>query len=285
MDKENRKGEDLIVLRSVYGKVGIKYHIQPCRDPKTKKFAPGVKMIDSNGNMILTDEERNKNLPVVSVDDVFVIEDGHTFDLTDPWQALQWEAIRHCPLIAQHRYEKDENGVYKIDGAKPMNNAPRYGKAELYVERPHQETNARISNREKIHNAESFIFSDSAEHRLLVAKVLGKRMKHAPDPDVKDYLLEIAAKDPDKIIKLYTGDDLNLRTLFVDARDKGIIHSKGGVYMYGDGTVLGSTIDNVISWMRDFRNKKLLEIIQTEVHPEHFEITNPNAKIKAKDKA
>ena len=36
--------ENYIVLRSVYGKVGMKYYIQPCKDPKTNRY-PDCKVI------------------------------------------------------------------------------------------------------------------------------------------------------------------------------------------------------------------------------------------------
>ena len=42
---------DEIILRSVYGKVGQKYFIQPCADPKTKRFPNCVKSVDKDGDM------------------------------------------------------------------------------------------------------------------------------------------------------------------------------------------------------------------------------------------
>ena len=49
-----------IILRSVYGKVGIKYFIQPCPNPKTGQMPSCIKKVDSHGDMIMSDEERNK---------------------------------------------------------------------------------------------------------------------------------------------------------------------------------------------------------------------------------
>lgn len=61
------------------------------------------------------------------------------------------------------------------------------------------------------------------EGRLLVAKVLGRDMKNQPNADVEDYLLSIAEKTPEKIINCYTGGDIQLRMLFIEAREKGVI--------------------------------------------------------------
>ena len=264
--------ESKIVLRSVFGKVGMKYYIQPCRD-KNGNWPECVKQVDSFGNMIVSDAERNSGQPFIKVTETFTIEDGKTFDLTDPWDKARWEAIRNCPMIADFRGQRDAKGNLIIDG-----DSKRYGRAELYIERPGVEVQKKISKRQKIHDAESYIFDDpkGAEGRLKVARILGKHMSHASDSDIKDYLLEIASRDPDKIIKLYTGEDLELRTLFLDARDKGVIRSVSGIYVYGDGISLGGTIDVVISWMRDPRNKKLLESIKRDTYPE-LEVTNPEA--------
>ena len=264
--------ESKIVLRSVFGKVGMKYYIQPCKD-KNGNWPECVKQVDSFGNMIVSDAERNSGKPFIKVTETFTVEDGKTFDLTDPWDNARWEAIRNCPMIADFRGQRDAKGNLIIDG-----DSKRYGRAELYIERPGVEVQKKISKRQKIHDAESYIFDDpkGAEGRLKVARILGKHMSHASDSDIKDYLLEIASRDPDKIIKLYTGEDLELRTLFLDARDKGVIRSVSGIYVYGDGISLGGTIDVVISWMRDPRNKKLLESIKRDTYPE-LEVTNPEA--------
>ena len=264
--------ESKIVLRSVFGKVGMKYYIQPCKD-KNGNWPECVKQVDSFGNMIVSDAERNSGKPFIKVTETFTVEDGKTFDLTDPWDKARWEAIRNCPMIADFRGQRDAKGNLIIDG-----DSKRYGRAELYIERPGVEVQKKISKRQKIHDAESYIFDDpkGAEGRLKVARILGKHMSHASDSDIKDYLLEIASRDPDKIIKLYTGEDLELRTLFLDARDKGVIRSVSGIYVYGDGISLGGTIDVVISWMRDPRNKKMLESIKRDTYPE-LEVTNPEA--------
>ena len=264
--------ESKIVLRSVFGKVGMKYYIQPCRD-KNGNWPECVKQVDSFGNMIVSDAERNSGKPFIKVTETFTVEDGKTFDLTDPWDKARWEAIRNCPMIADFRGQRDAKGNLIIDG-----DSKRYGRAELYIERPGVEVQKKISKRQKIHDAESYIFDDpkGAEGRLKVARILGKHMSHASDSDIKDYLLEIASRDPDKIIKLYTGEDLELRTLFLDARDKGVIRSVSGIYVYGDGISLGGTIDVVISWMRDPRNKKLLESIKIDTYPD-LEVSNPKA--------
>lgn len=265
-----------IILRSVFGKVGQVYSIQPCKD-KNGNWPDCVRQVDSFGNMIASENDRNSGKPLIKVTETFRIQDGQEFNLDDPWDAARWEAIKNCPLIAQYRGQRDAKGNLVIDG-----DAKRYGRAELYIERPGLEVSKKVNKRQKIHDAETYIFNDpkGADGRLKIARILGKHMRNASDADIKDYLLDIASKTPEKIINLYTGDDLELRMLFMDARDKNVIRSVSGVYVYGEGISLGGTIDVVISWMRDPRNKKTLELIKNDTYG--LEITNPNALEKLK---
>ena len=95
-------------------------------------------------------------------------------------------------------------------------------------------------------------------------------MKNMPDADVEDFLLQVAEKNPDKIINLYTGTDMSLRILFMEARDKKVIMIKNKLYVYGDDVVLGATDDAVITWMKDPKHKKILELIRRDVFPEQY---------------
>lgn len=266
--------KNIIVLRSVYGKVGMKYYVQPCKD-KYGRYPDCVKRVNSLGDMIMTDVERNspESQYFIPENAVFEFEDGKTFDLEDPYQKNVWEAIKNFQLIVQDRFQKDKNGNYIIDGTADKSSLKqRYGIAELYVDRPGLETAARISRKQKIHNACSYIYDDprGAEGRLVMARLLGKRMRNMPDADVEDYLLKVAEKDPNKIIDLYTGTDTNLRILFVDALDKHVITIKQKLYMYNDNVVLGATDDAVITWMKQSKNKHILDLIRKQTYPDMY---------------
>lgn len=265
--------KNIIVLRSVYGKVGIKYYIQPCKDPVTGRLPDCVKLVDSRGDIILKDSERNSDQYYIKENETFVIEDGTTFNLDDKIDKAKWEAIKNCPLIAPERFAKDANGNYLIDGTVGWKSKrPRYGVAELYIDRPGYESAQRVSRKKQIHNAATFIIDDpkGSEGRLLMARLLGKNMTNMPDADVEDYLLSVAEKTPEKIINLYTGDDINLRLLFIEARDKRVIYIKNKLYLYADNISLGATDDAVITWMKDSRNRKTLELIKRDTYPDLY---------------
>ena len=188
---------NIVVLRSVFGKVGQKYFIQPQRDSRGR-YADCVKRVDAHGDIILTQAELEKEsrgeAAYIKETEVFVIEDGKTFDLNDIYDNAIWEAIKNCDMIAPDRFAKNDKGEYLIDGTiDPKSKRPRYGMAELYVDRPGFEAQRRVSRRKLIVEASNYIMNDERgyEGRLLVAKVLGRDMKNQPNADVEDYLLSI----------------------------------------------------------------------------------------------
>lgn len=270
---------NIVVLRSVFGKVGQKYYIQPQRDSRGR-YADCVRRVNSEGDIILTPaeiEKESKGLAAyIPVDKLFVIEDGKTFNLDDVYERAEWEAIKNCDLIAPDRFAKNENGDYLIDGTiDPKSKRPRYGTAELYVDRPGYESQRRVTRKKLIVEASNYIMDDERgyEGRLLTARVLGRDMRNQPNADVEDYLLSIAEKTPEKIIDCYTGGDMKLRILFIEAREKGVLVKKQGVFVYGeDGKViLGATDDAVIEWMKASKNAKTLALIRKDTYPDMFE--------------
>jgi hypothetical protein len=194
--------------------------------------------------------------------------------LADPYEKNVWAAIENCPMIAPSRFAKNEKGDYIIDGTPNKNSLKqRYGIAELYVDMPGVETAQKVSRKRKVINACNYIVDDErgADGRILMAKLLGKNMRNAPDADVEDFLLQIAEKDPDKIIALYTSGDLSLRILFAEARERKVIIIKNKLYVYANGDiVLGQTDDAVIAWMQNSKNKKVLELIRKDTYPEMY---------------
>ena len=283
---EKRKEIDLsqkIVLRSVRGKVGNIVKIQPCKNPNTSEYADCVKRVDSNGDMILSESERNdpNRQYFIKETDTFDIVDGTTFDLENVRQRFIWEAIQYCPLIAPDYYAKDKNGNSLINGTPGWNSkTPRFGIAELYIERPGVEANRRVSRKKLKHDAESYIYDDERGYdgRVLKARLLGHRMDGMADADVTYYLLQIAERDPEKIINLYTGGDTAVRLLFIEARDKNVIIYKNKLYTYADNVVLGATDDAAILFLKDPKNANVYKLIKQDTYPDLISKNNKEDK-------
>ena len=268
--------DKIITLRSVYDKANIKYFIQPCKN-KYGQYPSCIKRVNSQGDMIMSEKERNDYSEGRAVffpeNHLFTIVSGRTYNLNDPYDKAEWEAIENCPLIAKSRDERDSNGNLLIDGAKSTPSKPaRNGVAELYIDRPGLDTQRRVSHKQLIHKAESFIYDDprGADGQLNMARILGKDMRNQPTADVIDFLIRVAEKDPKKIIDLYTGDEISLRLIFIEAKEKHVIYIKNKLYLYGDNIVLGATDDAVIAWMKDARNQKVLELIKKDTYPDYY---------------
>lgn len=272
--------ETKITLRSVFDKSNIKYYIPPCKD-KFGRYPACVKRVNAQGDMIMSETERNAwsegKEVFIPENTIFEIVSGKTFDLTNKEDKAQWEAIKNCPYIAKSRDARDENGNLIIDGTKAQSaeKPGRNGVAELYVEHVGLATQKRVSRKQLIHKACSFIYDDEhgVDGLLQKARLLGKDMRNQPVADVTDYLIQVAEKNPQKIIDLYSGTDTQLRLLFIEAKDARVIILKNKLYSYGD-IILGATDDAVIAWMRDPRNKKVLELIKKDTHPELEPITD-----------
>lgn len=267
---------NIIVLRSVYDKANIKYFIQPCKN-KYGQYPSCIKRVNSQGDMIMSDSERNAYAEGKAVffpeDHIFTIVSGKTYNLDDIYDRAEWDAIENCPLIAKSRDAKDSKGNFVIDGPISTPLKPtRNGVAELYIDRPGIETQRRVSHKQLVHKAESFIYDDprGADGQLSMARILGKDMRNQPNADVIDFLLRVAEKDPQKIINLYTGNDISLRLLFIEAKEKKVIYIKNKVYLYGDNIVLGATDDAVIAWMQEPKNQKVVELIKRDTYPEYY---------------
>lgn len=267
---------NIIILRSVWGKSGQKYYIQPQKNSKGQ-YPDCVRKVNSSGDMILKPGDDPDM--VIPENKIFTIEHGTTFDLSDDYQRICWEAIENSFLIAPSRFAKDSRGNYLIDGtidSVSKNNygsASRYGRAELYIEQPGLESKQKVTRARMEQKAMNYIYDFGYEDWLNFAKVLGRDMRNQPIPDVEYFLISVAKKTPEKIISICTGGDLSQRLLFITAVEKGVIVKRNGVYTYGEdgNTILGASEDAVISWMSQPHNRKTLDLIRKDAYPELFE--------------
>ena len=271
---------NIIVLRSVWGKANQNYVFQPQRD-KYGQLPKCVRRVNAQGDMILSEKDREGSLEgLIPEDEQIVVHDGTVFDLNNERQAAEWEAIKNCFLIAPDRYAKDDKGNYLIDGSTDINSinnfgrASRYGKAELYIERPGMEAKKKLTARKLRLQAQNFIVQDEGGYEgwLRMARVLGRNMSNQPAADVEEFLFSVADKTPEKIIELYTGGDIQLRLLFSTAKEKKVIRKNKNIYYYGNDQqkILGASEEAVIDWMKDSKNAKVLELIRHDTFPEMF---------------
>ena len=257
--------ENIIILRSPF-KIPRAY-LNPARNPHTNRYPESVRRVDGKGEMILSREDIDSGRHFIAETDVIEIWDGKTFDLDDDVQNSEWESIKYHKIIAKARDERDDKGNLIIDG-----DAKKYGNADWYVEIPGLEAKTKNQSRRKKLEAQTYILNDAPEDRVLKARVLGKPMINAHDSDVEDYLMQEAERNPDKIINLYTGDDMKVRITFLKAKDEKVIFFKDKLWVYGDN-IMGATEEAAILWMKQSTNKKIVKLIEQEVYPELFQQT------------
>lgn len=261
-----------ITLRSAFGKVKSVW-FNPVKD-KNGMYPPFVKEVRMNPNgeseMILSEKDLNDpdRAGFIPADMEILVEDGTTFNLDNILERHKWEAIKNSELIVEERGARDEKGNLIIDGDKN-----RYGRAEFWVEKPGEESARRIKRIQLITKANNFIEQDSAEGRATKVKLLGKRVYNAPDSDIQDFLYQKAEANPNLIIDLYTGQDQQLRLLFIEATDKNIIKKVSGIFMYGD-VRLGVNDEAVIFFFKDPANKQILDEIKIQTFPEYKPLIN-----------
>ena len=253
---------DDIIIRSVFKLTKCK--MNPAIDPKTGRYPEHIRRVDSNGDVIMLDGDKNpKNeLDIIAETDIIEIYDGKIFHLDNKYEKSQWEAIKYSPLIAEERWAKDEKGNFIIDG-----NVEHYGAAEFYIDRPGKESQASNNKAQLVYTAQGHIFQDSRDGLYIKARILGSKFNGLPYDDVLEFMLKEASKNPNKIIELYTGGDFKLEVLFVTAIDKGVILERNGGYIYGKQSI-GLTKESVMLWMKQPQNKDILDSITTETYPE-----------------
>jgi hypothetical protein len=257
---------NIITLRTIYK---IKeYHFQPMKQANGSNY-PFVKPVryDAFGNteMILTDTERNspESAYFIPEDLDIVVTEGTTFNLDNPLDRNKWDAIKNSDLIAPSRFAKDSHGDSLIDG-----NKFRYGRAEILIDVPGEESAQSVNKKKLITKAWSYIENDTLNGHLTKCKLLGKPMMNAPATDVMDYLYQFAETDPSRIIDLYTSTDSSLMLLMIDAKERNVIRKVNGLWMYGEN-VLGATDDAILLYMKTPQNKIIYDALRDETYPEY----------------
>lgn len=265
---------NLVVLKSTFNKTpGMTYKIMPCPD-KHGKMPNCVRRVDKDGDMILSEVDKtawnNHEKVFIPEDQAIVVQHGTTFNLDDPLQAAQWEAIKNSNLIVKERDARDAAGEFIVDGAKSIidkyqNPKGRYGLAELYIERPGHVAKLRNDIRKLIVKAQGLIINDSLDHKVLICKLFEKDYSHANSNDVEDFLLTQAEKNPEKVIKYYNSEESSVRLLTLRAKEKGIIICKSDGLYYAD-IKLGSNLDLAVEFIKT--DKVLANEIKKETFPE-----------------
>lgn len=252
----------IITLRCVYGKgldgKGIRYHIEPCRDPRGN-WPACVRQVDSKGDIIMTKDDvvNGLNPDLIKVNQVFDITDGYRLDLTKPYDRNVWEAIKHSPLITIDRWQRAGNGELIINSST----------AELFVEMAERDAERKVNKRELRNKAENYILQSSVSKLRDICKVLGSEMPEVSENEIKDYLLNISDKTPSKIISVFESEDTSYMLMYIDAKRRNVIKAKHGLFYYGE-VLLGGSEAALIAYLKEPKNSAIYKAVVEETYPE-----------------
>lgn len=256
---ELEQDSGIIILRNVF-KVPEQI-FEPAPDPKTGRFPNHVRHPNANGELVLTEKERDSGIVYIGTNESITIKDGHSFNLDDPYQNAWWHAIKGSKMIAKARFSKDKKGNFVVDG-----NVSRYGSAEWYVEVPGKIAEMKVNRQKLINQAENYVFNATNEDLRSRARLLGHSMDNFKVAEMQEYFLKISKTDPDQIINLFEGNDVGIRLLILDALDKNIITYDGTIYEYMN-RIMGTTQTSIVEFLTTPVNDAILEALEGEVRP------------------
>ncbi len=247
----------VLILRSTFGK-GMEYHIEPCRDSRGN-WPDCVRQVDSKGDVIMTRKDVEEGLDAnhIKVTDVFSFKDGSTLDLSIPYEANIWTAVKNSPLIIEDRWRKTTQGELIINSSN----------AVLYVEEVEREAERVVSKKELKFKAERYVFEKPIGELRKICKVLGSDLSNVSENEVKEFILSIVEKNPRKVINLFESEDTSYRILLLEARAQRIITVRDGL-SYFQEVLLGGSDDAVVLYLKDSKNKTIYNLILKEVYPE-----------------
>lgn len=142
-----------------------------------------------------------------------------------------------------------------------------------------REAEAANTKTELIFEALKCIMEDATTNYVNRALLLDMDMSAEPVAVIKEYLLELAKKDPKKILNIYRSKSLRINLLYMQAKKAGIIvpDRGNGVIKYGVN-VLGVSDESSIAFLQ--MNPDLMELLERELKPEYFEKKTEAANTK-----
>jgi len=234
---ENGTAADkIITLKSVF-KAG-KFTVQPAKDP-TKNWFHGVPRLSE-------DEKKNLNY-WTSPDSKLVLQDNYEFDLNDEIHAANWKWVKHLPCIAMSFEE-----------------AQKTPSAQFYVYIAGREAREANKTSDLKYNAIKYIMEDSPVNYENRALILGSDLAGESPEEIKKILIEIAERQPTRVIHAYEAKNLSIKLLYLRAKQKGIIKMQDGMILFGSN-VLGVNEEGALASLQSTDHKEMLKLLGDEV--------------------
>jgi len=262
--RKNGTPEDkIIIIKSLFSKEA-KMKLQPPKNSVNGRYIG----IETN----VSDMEKMKRGYLPDENSEIIIQDGYTFNLDDPQDALDWNWVQNSRHIAKDFEAAQNTGL---------------SEAWFYVYRPGAESRKKVSEMEYELELMNKIAKDSETNLYNRVRLMGIDMSGQPLSDVKEYLMT-AVKDRARrkdVSAVYENADVSLKLMLYHGLDNNIITFDGFTYKFGN-VVLGHTEDSVIKYFNMTQNLSIVKSIENAVYnmnsePDEAPKEDPLAKARA----
>ena len=235
---EAEKG--VIILKAVYKNAGP-FTACPVKDPDRPGFYLGVER--------LSDEEKRKREYYVEPEKLAIkIKDGKIFDLSKIVDRLNWGWIKYVPEVVGS-FEKAQKSSYEI---------------RFYVKIEEVESQKTISRINLKLKALNLVDQDDPLNYSSRVRLLEMDMRGQTALSQKEFLMEEAEREPQKVINAYESDTIGIRLLVLNALDRNIIIYDQNIYSYNTVT-LGMNEDAVVEFLVRSVNRPIRELIEGDI--------------------
>ena len=232
---------DVITFRNIHGKNAGKQSFGPTKNVKTGRFM-GIpnftKKQEEDAVSFFLDKHSNIEL-----------KDGKELVIhnEDGVDKAYWDMLKYSSEIAFSAKEAIAN------------------KVAYYIEVKELEHKEGLDEKITVHKAVGLILNDTHSELIFRARMLKLDMENDPTETIKAVLIDIAEKNPAKIINLYAANLIGVKLLFYKAVDNNVITKDGaGKYKY-DINILGVDEETSLTYLQHNDSKLLLERLKGDV--------------------
>lgn len=236
-----------IQLRSVHGKTGQPVHIEPTHVKGRDTVWLGIPRLTAEQQQKMYANGYSLAVPGESFID---IPDGFDIDLGTEEGLYLWEWIEPAPQIVTLNDQFDPD--------KPHEGADK----ELFIIIPSEEIEKRAKSFTNRSEAALWIQSLSPLKWYDIARVIGSGMDGGSPLDLFNYLMDVAEKTPERLLKLKTDNQFDQKLLIRRLLDAGIMQQGEGGYRYNN-VFLGTSEEQVIHYMAQDKHGDIVSYMRS----------------------
>jgi hypothetical protein len=136
--------------------------------------------------------------------------------------------------------------------------------AQFYVHIAGREAREQNKISDFKYKAMKHIMEDSPVNYENRALILDNDLSGESPEEIKKILLDIAARQPLRIIAAYEAKNLNIKLLYLQAMQRNILEQKEGMILFGSN-ILGVNMEGALAYLQTKEHNKILELLEKEV--------------------